>query len=207
MGSSALYQLARRGLRVLGLEAFAPGHRLGSSHGESRVIRMAYYEHPNYVPLLRRAYELWEEVEAVSGEDLLHITGGLMIGPPSGELVAGARSSAEQHALEYEMLSSDEVRRRYPALQLNPDEVGLWEPRAGYLRPERCIATFVQLARESGAETRYEAPVRAWRPASDGVAIVTDTETYAAEHAVFTCGARISSVVGPAFMPRVTAER
>src|SRR5215469_10415755 len=93
MGSSALYQLARRGLRVLGLEAFAPGHRLGSSHGESRIIRLVYYAHPNYAPLLRRAYELWEAVQRESGADLLHITGGLMVGPPSGELVAGARGS------------------------------------------------------------------------------------------------------------------
>src|SRR6266566_6189304 len=94
MGSSALYQLSRRGLRVLGLEAFEPGHRLGSSHGESRVIRLAYFEHPNYVPLLQRAYELWDQLERTSGAKLLHITGGLMIGRPDTELVSGARASA-----------------------------------------------------------------------------------------------------------------
>src|ERR1051326_1552070 len=101
MGSSALYQLSRRGLRVLGIEAFAPGHRLGSSHGESRVIRLAYHEHPSYVPLLHRAYALWSELEAESGQDLLTITGGLMIGPPESELVSGALHSARLHGLEH----------------------------------------------------------------------------------------------------------
>jgi sarcosine oxidase len=203
MGSSALYQLAQRGVRVLGLEAFSPGHRLGSSHGESRIIRLAYYEHPNYVPLLRRAYELWEAL----GDSLLHITGGLMIGSPDGELVSGARSSAEQHGLEYELLSSDEVRHRFPALLLNDHEVALWEPRAGYLRPERCIDTFVRLASGTGAQVRYESRVRSWRAAADGVELRTDSETHVADQVVFTCGARISSVVGADSMPPVQAER
>src|SRR5215813_5480337 len=94
MGSAALYQLTRRGQRVLGLEAFGPGHRLGSSHGESRIIRLAYYEHPNYVPLLHRAYALWEDLERASGDQLLRITGGLMIGAPDSPLVSGAHASA-----------------------------------------------------------------------------------------------------------------
>src|SRR6266481_1881204 len=93
MGSATVYQLSRRGLRVLGLEAFEVGHRLGSSHGESRVIRLAYYEHPNYVPLLHRAYALWAELERESGESLLRITGGLMIGGPDSPLVSGAQAS------------------------------------------------------------------------------------------------------------------
>src|SRR3982074_2270425 len=114
MGSAALYQLSRRGQRVLGLEAFGPGHKLGSSHGESRVIRLAYFEHPNYVPLLQRAYARGADLERESGEDLLHITGGLMIGSPESELVSGALASAQQHGLEYELLDAAEVRRRYP---------------------------------------------------------------------------------------------
>src|SRR5207302_9113372 len=105
MGSAALYELSRRGLRVLGIEAFEPGHQLGSSHGESRVIRLAYHEHPSYVPLLQRAYALWSELERESGQDLLAITGGLMIGTPESELVSGARTSAELHALEHALLT------------------------------------------------------------------------------------------------------
>src|SRR5207248_11267728 len=155
MGSAALYELARRRRRVLGFERFAPGHDRGSSHGATRIIRLAYFEHPNYVPLLRRAYELWRELERDSGEDLLTETGGLMIGTPDSELVSGSLASARQHGLEHELLSADEVQRRYPALHLQADEVALWEPRAGFLRPERCVATFIGAARAAGVETRY----------------------------------------------------
>ncbi len=206
MGSAALYELSRRGQRVLGLEAFEPGHRLGSSHGESRVIRMAYFEHPNYVPLLKRAYELWAELERESGAELLHITGGLMIGVSETELVSGARASADQHQLEYELLDAAELRRRYPAFTPAEDEMALWEPNAGFLRPERCIETCIGLAREAGAETRYSEPVRSWRATSEGVQITTDEGTYAADQVVFTCGARMAQVLGEDIAP-VRAER
>jgi sarcosine oxidase len=206
MGSSALYQLSQRGLRVLGLEAFEAGHRLGSSHGESRVIRLAYYEHPNYVPLLRRAYELWSAVERESGQDLLTMTGGLMIGPPQSELVSGARASADEHGLEYTLLEPQDVIRQYPALHLADDEVALWEPQAGFLRPERCIETFVRLGLARGAEVHYTEPVRSWRADARGVEVRTDAGAFEAANLVFTCGARISGVVGDC-MPPVKAER
>ena len=203
MGSSAVYQLSRRGLRVLGLEAFEPGHMLGSFHGESRVIRMAYYEHPNYVPLLQRAYALWSDVEAESGEDLLHITGGLMIGAPVSELVSGSRASAELHGLGHEMLTSDEVRYRYPALNLTNHEVALYEPRAGFLRPERCIETFIRLAK---AETHYGERVLSWNADPNSVEVRTENAHYSAQKVVFACGARHSTLFGPS-TPPVTAER
>jgi sarcosine oxidase len=206
MGSAALYQLSRRGLRVLGLEAFEPGHRLGSSHGESRVIRLAYFEHANYVPLLRRAYALWSELEHESGKELLRITGGLMIGAPDSELVSGARGSAEQHGLDFELLDAPEVHVRYPALHLGENDVALWEAQAGYLRPEQCIDAFVRLAADGGAEARYAEPVRRWHASGDGVAVVTDSAEYTADHLVFTCGARIASVLGADLAP-VQAER
>ena len=206
MGSAALYELSRRGQRVLGLEAFEPGHRLGSSYGESRVIRLAYFEHPNYVPLLQRAYELWAELERASGAELLHITGGLMIGVPETELVSGARASADEHRLEYELLDAAELRRRYPTFMPAEDEIALWEPRAGFLRPERCIETFIRLAGEAGAATRYTEPVRSWHATSQGVEITTDAGTYAADHVVFTCGARMAKVLGENIAP-VRAER
>src|SRR5262245_48565387 len=116
MGGAAAYHLTGRGLRVLGLEAFTPGHELGSSHGESRIIRLAYFEHPDYVPLLRRAYTLWSELERAAGISLLTLTGGLMIGRPGSGVVAGALASARQHGLEHAVLDGPEVRRRYPAL-------------------------------------------------------------------------------------------
>jgi sarcosine oxidase len=206
MGSSALYQLSRRGLRVLGLEAYAPGHQLGSSHGESRIIRLAYHEHPSYVPLLRRAYELWSALESESGEDVLNITGGLMIGPPDSEVVGGARASAELHGLEHEMLSADEMRRRYPVFRATEGDVALYEPRSGFLRPERCLAAFTRLAIAHGAEARYAEPVRAWRSETSNVVLSTDQGEYATERVVFACGARHTQVLGQS-TPPVTPER
>jgi sarcosine oxidase len=206
MGSAALYELSRRGLRALGLEAFEPGHRLGSSHGESRVIRLAYFEHPSYVPLLRRAYTLWSELERESGLDLLTLTGGLMLGLPDSELVSGARASAELHGLEHELLTPDEVRYRYPAFAPGEGEAALWERQSGYLRPERCIAAFVDQARRHGAEARYSEPVRSWHADKDGVELRTATDTLRAQSVVFACGARMSGVLGDA-IPPVVAER
>src|SRR5690606_10885322 len=127
MGSAAAYHLASRGLKVVGLDRHAPPHTLGSTHGRSRIIREAIFEHPRYVPFVRRAYELWFELEKESGEQLFHRTGGLMIGQPDGVLVQGARASAEAHGVPYEMLSSVEVRRRFPAYAPPDDSVAFLE--------------------------------------------------------------------------------
>src|ERR1044071_8381491 len=116
MGSSAAYHAARAGARVLGIDRFHPPHNLGSSHGRTRIIREAYFEHPSYVPLLQRAYELWAALEKESGRKLLLQTGGLMLGPLNGILVSGARRSAEQHRLPHELLSAAQIRGRFPAL-------------------------------------------------------------------------------------------
>src|SRR6058998_1791529 len=116
MGSAVACQLARRGGRVLGLDRFAPPHALGSSHGQTRIIREAYFEHPAYVPLVQRAYELWSELERQTGLSLLRRTGGLMVGRPDSAVVAGAKRSAKEHSLPHEVLSAAEVRIRFPAL-------------------------------------------------------------------------------------------
>jgi sarcosine oxidase len=206
MGSAAAYQLSSRGQRILGLEAFDRGHQQGSSHGESRIIRLAYYEHPDYVPLLRRAYELWHALEAESGEHLLRMTGGLMIGPPDGALVGGAATSARLHGLEHEMLDAADVRRRYPALQVDASEVALWEPQAGILSPERCIGTHLRLAEQHGATLHFQEPLRSWTASGDSVTVVTDRGSYEAEHVVFACGAWIARVLPDLQLP-VQAER
>src|SRR5262245_58620855 len=114
MGSAALYQLARRGRRVLGLDRFAAGHDRGSSHGETRIIRLAYFEHPSYVPLLRRAYRLWREIETEAGRRLLHVTGIAEIGPPGGALVNGTLAAARLHDIPHELVAAPELMRRYP---------------------------------------------------------------------------------------------
>ena len=129
MGSATMYHLAQRGCRVLGLEQFAPGHTRGSSHGDSRIIRETYFEHPLYVPLVRRAHELWRDLERRSGASLMTITGGLMIGPPDGVVVSGTLRSAAEHDLPHSVLSPLEVRERFPAFQLADHLVAVFDPR------------------------------------------------------------------------------
>src|SRR4051812_46342119 len=151
MGSSAAYHLAHRHVRVLGLDRFQPPHDQGSSHGRTRIIREAYFEHPLYVPLVQRAYELWHTLEKASGRKLLHQTGGLMIGPPDGVLVSGAIRSATEHHLAHRMLAAPEANQQFPALHLSNNSVAVWEPRAGILFPELAIQTHLELAVQSGA--------------------------------------------------------
>jgi sarcosine oxidase len=136
MGSAAAYHLAARGLRVLGLERFGPAHDKGSSHGGSRITRQSYFEDPAYVPLLLRAYELWDALAHDSGRDVITLTGGVMIGPPASVTVAGSRRSAESGDLPHEMLDAVEIRRRFPTLLPADDDVALYERNAGFLRPE-----------------------------------------------------------------------
>ena len=147
MGSAALYHLATRGKQVLGLDQFSPPHEFGSSHGRTRIIREAYFEHPSYVPLVQRAYDLWTDLESQSGQKLFHQTGGLMIGPRDGVVFNGARQSAEEHGLSHELLSSDEVHRRFPVLRPSGDMAAVWEPRAGFLYPEKCIRAHWRIAK------------------------------------------------------------
>src|SRR5215213_5251011 len=146
MGSAAVAHVSARGKRVLGLEQFQPAHDQGSSHGRSRVIRLAYFEHPAYVPLLRRAYELWRRLEQVTGRDLLRITGGLMIGAPDSDVVSGSLRSAREHGLAHELLDAAEIHRRYPPFTPRPGVVALYEREAGIVFPEEAIRAHLDLS-------------------------------------------------------------
>src|SRR5574342_245048 len=136
MGSAAAWYLSRRRLRVLGLDRFTPPHTFGSSHGQTRIIREAYFEHPLYVPIVQRAYENWAALEREVGWRLFQQTGGLMIGHPTGTLVTGAQRSAQIHHLPHELLTAKEIRQRFPAFQPSDEMIAVWEPRAGILFPE-----------------------------------------------------------------------
>ncbi|MFL5380961.1 MAG: N-methyl-L-tryptophan oxidase [Longimicrobiaceae bacterium] len=195
MGSASACHLAARGLRVLGLERFAPKHAMGSWHGDSRIIRELYFEHPLYVPLVQRAYTLWEELEREAGEPLLTLNGGLMIGPREGMLVAGTLRSAAEHGLPAELLSPAEVRARFPAFELEDGLVAVLDPRAGFLRPEACVDAHRALARRRGAELRYEEPVLAWEPDGAGVRVRTARGAYTADHLLLTAGAWTRALV------------
>jgi sarcosine oxidase len=165
MGSAVLDDAARRGLRVLGVEQFAAGHSFGSSHGKSRMIRKAYFEDPAYVPMLLRAYELWADLERRSGCRLLTTTGVLQVGEEASEVVQGVRHSAHLHGLAIECYTAGEIRRRFPMMRPLDDEVGVFEPEGGVLAPEACLAAQVRLAREAGAEARFETRVVRWERA------------------------------------------
>lgn len=191
MGSAAAYQLTKRGMRVLGLERFTLAHDRGSSHGGSRITRTAYFEDPAYVPLLLRSHELWREIEHETGEDILTMTGGLMMGPESSRTVAGSLETARTWELRHEMLNAAEINLRYPAFTPASDVVGLYEEEAGFVRPELSVMAHCQAARIRGAELHFGEAVRAWKaaPSGDGVTVSTDQATYSASRLVITPGA------------------
>jgi sarcosine oxidase len=201
MGSAAADQLARRSARVLGLEQFAPAHTNGSSHGRSRIIRLAYMEHPDYVPLLQRAYALWADLERGAGEPLLTITGGLMIGTRQSQAVAGALESARTHGLPHELLDAASARRRFPPLALSEGEVALYEPQAGFLRPEACVAAFLRRAAAHGADLHFEEPVLAYQADEHGVRVTTARGVYEASRLVVAPGAWAPQLLGDLGIP------
>jgi len=197
MGSAALYHLARRGASVLGLEQFQLAHDRGSSHGLSRIIRLAYYEHPSYVPLLRRSYELWRALEQTAGCQLLHITGSIDASRADEVVFAGSLYSCELHDLPHEVLASAELSRRFPGYRLPDDIVALFQPEGGFLEPESCVRAHANAALGLGAEMRENVRVRAIEERGDGVRVVTDAGTYDARTAVVTAGAWASKLIPP----------
>ncbi|MEA2660806.1 MAG: sarcosine oxidase [Chloroflexota bacterium] len=205
-GSAAAAQLAARGARVLGLEAFARGHTNGSSGGLTRVIRLAYYEHPDYVPLLKRAWELWRELERSTGEELLRQTGGVYVGPRDGELVAGSLRSAREHGLDHELLDPHALRARLPLFRFEPDWWGLAESTAGYLLPDRAIAAHLTMAERGGADLHFEERVLGWARDGDGVKVSTDRGTYRAAKLVIAAGAWNARLL-PAIAPLLQVKR
>jgi sarcosine oxidase len=206
MGSATLYHLAQRGIRALGIEQNAQGHDLGSSHGDSRIIREQYFEHPLYVPLVQRAYELWRALESDSGKSLMTINGGLMIGPSDGMVVAGTLRSAREYGLAHEFLSPDEIHKRFPAFDLADDLVAVIDPRAGYLDPEASTAAHLNGAQRQGAEIHFEEPVASWSVNADGVHVETNAEHYSAERVLFSAGGWTKRLIRDLDLP-LTVER
>jgi sarcosine oxidase len=196
MGSAACWQLARRGKKVLGLERFDIPHAFGSSHGTNRIIRLAYFEHPSYVPLLRRAYQLWRETEQLFGEQLLYVTGGIDAGPADGRVVTGSLRACAEHDLDHELLDAGELMRRYPAYRMPADHVGNYQPDAGFVMSERAIVAHADMAMAAGAEIRAREPILDWQPtAGGGVRVTTPKGSYEAERLILSTGAWIADHV------------
>ena len=196
MGSSAGSNLASRGVSTLVLERFGLNHDRGSSHGRTRIFRQAYYEDERYVPMLKRALESWRELEARSGRALLTMTGGLMIGRPDGELVAGARRSAELHGIGHRMMTAREVNEEYRAFRLDDGLSALYEENAGALSIEECLEAFVGLGRRAGGEFRFEEEMTKWKTSQDGVEVATPKGDYTADRLVLCGGPWMTKLVG-----------
>ena len=190
MGSAAIYHLAKRGRRVLGIEHFDIPHDQGSSHGVNRIYRLAYYEHPAYVPLMLRARDLWLQLERTAGEQLVYQTGSIDAGPPGSEVFAGSLASCEIHGLDHEVLDSAALSRRFPGYRLPEDARAVLQPDGGFVLSERSIVAHVNAAVGLGAVVRAREPVRSWvtTPAG-GVSVVTDRGSYEAGALVITAGA------------------
>jgi sarcosine oxidase len=208
MGSSAACELARRGRRVLGLERFAAGHDRGSSHGGSRIIRLAYFEGPAYVPLLRRAYERWRALERDAGCELLTETGGLLLGPPGSELVERSRATADACDVPYELLDAAAIRRRFPTLAPADDTTALFDPAGGVVRAETTVSACFRLAAAAGAELRFEEAVVGWEvePSGEGVLVRTADDAFRAAHLVICGGAWTPALLPDLTLP-LTVER
>lgn len=195
MGSAAIYELAKRGKRALGLESFQIPHELGSSHGMNRIIRLAYYEHPSYVPLLRRAYELWRELESQVGDPLLVTTGSIDTDGSDGPVFHGSLESCRLHGVPHEVLTAAQTNERFPGYRLPQGHQALFQADGGFLLSERCIVAYVERAMALGAQVRTGERVQGWDTGGDGVLVETDQATYHAPRLVVTAGAWAAQMV------------
>ena len=195
MGSAAVYHLAQRGLQVLGVEKHAIPHEMGSSHGYSRMIRYTLQEHPSYVPLVRRSYELWHEMEETAGEELMVTTGSIRAGAPDSPFFLNAQEACDLHSIPYEILTASEVNKRFPGYRFPEEISSVYQADGGFLLPERCIVTHVQAAERAGADVHSQETVLDWEVRGDGVQVRTDRDTYTAGRLVVTAGPWAANLV------------
>jgi len=195
-GSAALYQLANRGHAVLGLDRFAAGHDRGSSHGHTRIIRKAYYEHPDYVPLLQRAYQLWEELQQVSGESLYVPAGLLSVGLPEGSIMRGIQASANEHNLPLEQLTAEQVQQRWPGYRVPEGYTSLFEEEAGFLMVEEAVRVHLEQAQQAGATFLSDQAVVDWSIDGANVLVRTETDEFSAARLIITAGSWSADLIG-----------
>lgn len=201
MGSAALYHLAARGMKVLGIDAYGVPNDKGSSFGETRIIRKAYFEHPNYVPLLVRAYDLWSRLEAESGVELFRRTGLLEVGLPYGEVIEGVHRSAATHGLSVESLPGDQVSNRFPGFWAPANMQAVFEADAGFLHVDRCVEVQARLAQSKGASLTVGERVRSWNDTGGEVRVETDRQSYTAKSLVLCAGPWSNSVMRQDLLP------
>jgi monomeric sarcosine oxidase len=201
VGSAACWQLSRRGARVLGLDRFPPGHARGSSHGQTRIIRQAYFEHADYVPLLRRAYELWADLEQATGQRLFDQVGLLQVGPADGVVLPGVLQAARQHELQVESLTAAESNRRFPGFHVPEHLSSVFESRAGLLHVEACVQAHCAAAVAAGAELLSDVEVQGWQATAAGVIVRTNRGDFKAGKLIITAGAWSPDLLGNSVPP------
>jgi sarcosine oxidase len=206
MGSATAYQLAQRGKRVLGIEQFTSPHDQGSSHGGSRIIRQAYWEGAEYIPLVARSFDLWRKLEQDAATDLLHVTGGATIGARDGELVPRTIAAAQRYAIPIDIMDAREAGQRFPAFALGTDDAAIYEPGAGYLIPENCVRAHLELASRAGADVRFGEKVLNWTAGDGSVEVVTSRRTYSGGHLVITAGPWAGEALAGVLPLRVTRQ-
>ncbi len=206
MGSAATFQLAKRGRNVLGIDQFAPPHAFGSSHGETRITRLAIGEGEHYTPLVLRSHELWREIEKESGADLLTVTGGLVISSIArtamlhvDQFFSNTVAAAEKYRIPHQILGAQDMRKRFSPFRVRDDELGYYEPSAGFLRPETCISAQLQLASKYGANIHVNEKVLAFEASGDDVAITTDRDKYTAAKLIISAGAWLPALMGATY--------
>lgn len=195
MGSSACCFLAERGMKVLGLEQFDIVHEKGSHAGQSRIIRKAYFEHPDYVPLLERSYDKWKKLEQQTASEIYHRTGIVYFGPPEHQTMTGVKKSSSLYDIPVDTLSKEESLKRFPAFQIPTDFEVLYERDAGFVTPERAILLYAEQAKKYGAAIHTHEKVKEWKQEGGKIRVVTDKDEYTADKLVITCGSWTSKVI------------
>ena len=206
MGSAALYQLAKRGQKVLGIDRFSPPHAFGSSHGDTRVTRLAIGEGTHYTPLVMRSHELWREIERETSRDLLTTTGGLIISSRSTtsrmhvqDFFGTTVAAAERYGIAHEILDARAMRKRFPQFAVGDDEIGYYEHEAGFVRPEACVGAQLALAEKYGATIHRNETVLSFEETGAGVTVRTDRDTYIADRAIVSAGGWLPELIAPKY--------
>ena len=207
MGSAVLYHLARRGQRAVGIEQFGIGHDRGSSHGRTRIIRRAYFEHPGYIPLIERSYRLWAELESDTGRTLMRRTGLLLLGRPDGVVIPGVRRAAAEYQLAIDEIPLGEVRRRFPGFRPTDQMEALYEADAGYLLCDDCVRAHVEQALAHGATLVTDTAVRRWQADDGGVDVWTEGDHFRAGHLVVCGGAWSAELLSELDLPFVVRRK
>jgi sarcosine oxidase len=215
VGSAALYQAAKLGVRAIGIDRFHPPHDLGSSHGESRITRQAIGEGQEYVPLVLRSHQIWGELEAASGRDLFTRNGALILQSPyvvgdhhgSASFLADTIATAKAHDIAHEVLSTAEIAARFPQFHLPQEEVGYFEPGAGFVRPETCVRTQLESALKMGCGIHTGETVLKLEASTDSVLVSTDRDKYSAGHVIIAAGPWIGSLLPQAIARQLLVYR